>query len=71
MREEVIVNKELYVAEGHSIGEGLFQYYYREATPEEVEERAGTKELNKSLEYYVKLSHELEKELRILLQHKE
>jgi hypothetical protein len=61
--EEVIVSDELYVADGHSIGCGLFQYYYRPATPEEIAERAGTKELNEALELAIKRIHALEKEL--------
>jgi hypothetical protein len=37
--EETEIKPELYVADGHSIGAGLWQYYWRVATLQEVKER--------------------------------
>ena len=37
--EETTVGADLFVVDGHSIGAGLYQWYYRPATYQEVKER--------------------------------
>jgi hypothetical protein len=58
-----VAGQELYLIESEPIGCDLYQSYYRPATPAEIAERAGTRELNEALELAIKRIHALEKEL--------